>query len=201
MNMSYSKGQFVGYVPVADDIAVPLPQRWYILRVQPNRESRLMRLFRQRCRSAYLPLTREQIEIRRIHAGREWIERREVMVPLITGCVLVPDFEVKGIQGAPNGWRSFDGAIGLLKFGEFTPYLTPKLMDDIRRIEAISNTPKSKRERAFKEGQLVRVVSGPFRGFCGQVERVDSKTRLSVGINIFGRITPAILEQGEIEAV
>ena len=91
--------------------------------------------------------------------------------------------------------------IGLLRFGEFTPYLTPKLFDDIRKIADIGNTPKSKRERLFEIGQLTRVVSGPFRDFCGRVERFDSKGRLSVGVEIFGRITPVELAESDIEPV
>ena len=50
-------------------------------------------------------------------------------------------------------------------------------------------------------GQLVRVVSGPFRDFSARVERLDTGGRIAVGIEIFSRITPAILEEGEIEAV
>jgi hypothetical protein len=31
MNTEYHKGQIVGYVPIDQPIAVPLPRRWYIL--------------------------------------------------------------------------------------------------------------------------------------------------------------------------
>ena len=71
----------------------------------------------------------------------------------------------------------------------------------IRRIERIGSTPKSKRAHYFEVGQLVRVISGPFKDFSARVERLDTGGRISVGIEIFSRITPAVLEEGEIEAV
>jgi transcriptional antiterminator NusG len=196
VSMGYYKGQIVGYVPIGDPIAVPLPQRWYILRTHPNREFKVMKAFKLRNISAYLPRMTSMHEFRHYHRGFEWIERRNVVGPLISGGVLIPDFEAK-----IEIWKGIDGAIGLLRFGDFTPYLTPKLFKDILNIEHIGNTPKSKRERLFEIGQLTRVMSGPFRGFCGRVERFDSKGRLSVGIEIFRRITPVVLEQSEIEAV
>lgn len=196
MNMIYKIGDHVGYVPVDDMIAVPLPKRWYMLRVFPNREAKVMKAFHQRNISGYLPVLTTMQEITRYRRGYEWIERRNVVQPLITGCVLVPDFEVE-----VQGWKGVEGIIGILRFGDFTPMLTPKLFEDVRNIEAIGNTPKSKRERYFEIGQLVRVLSGPFRDFSARVERFDSKTRLSVGVEIFGRITPIEIDESDIEKV
>jgi transcriptional antiterminator NusG len=196
MNMVYRKGDIVGYVPLDEPISVPLPQRWFILRTHPGRESKVMKTFRTRNVSACLLLQRSTQEFRRCRAGFEWIERRDVVSPLISGCILIPDFEESW-----ECWKGVEGAIGLLRFGDFTPSLTPKLFQDLRQIEAIANTPKGKRSRRFEVGQLVRVVSGPFRGFSAHVERIDSRTRLSVGVEIFGRITPLELEESGIEAV
>jgi transcription termination/antitermination protein NusG len=194
MNTEYRKGQIVGYIPVSEPIAVPLPRRWYVLRTHPGREHRVMRAFELRNISAYLPVMTSMHEFRRYRRGYEWIERRNVTTPLISGCVLVPDFEA-----ASDCWTGIDGAIGLLRFGDYTPFLSPKLFDDVRKIEAIASTPKSKRDRLFEIGQLTRVINGPFRSFCGRVERFDSKGRLSVGVEIFGRITPVELNESDIE--
>jgi transcription termination/antitermination protein NusG len=194
MNMEYRIGQIVDYVPIVEPIAVPLPRRWYILRTHPSREFKVMKAFQLRNISAYLPVLTSMQDIRRHRPGYEWIERRNVTSPLISGCVLIPDFEA-----ARDCWTGINGAIGLLRFGDYTPFLTPKLFDDIRKIETIGNTPKSKRERLFEIGQLTRVVNGPFRSFCGRVERFDSKGRLSVGVEIFGRITPVELNESDIE--
>jgi transcriptional antiterminator NusG len=191
----YQVGQVVGYVD-HEAISVPLPKRWYILRTAPNREFKVMRRFEQLGLSGYLPTYQMMREFRRIKGYMEWIDRRNVASPLITGAVLVPDFEIDA-----GKWKAVDGVFGVLRFGDFVPTLTPQLLADIRRIEAIGNTPKSKREQFFEIGQLVRVVSGPFRDFCGRVEQVDTNGRLSVGVEIFSRITPVDLDEGDIEAV
>lgn len=205
MNMVFRQRQFlrgevVGRVDLArvfGPLEVPVvPACWYILRVFPNREIKVMKEFARRNISAWVPMLTSPRQVTRHHRGRTYIERRNVTAPLITGGLLVPDFEMR-----LNRWKEVDGSIGPLRFGETVVRLTPKLVMDLRRIEAISNTPKSKRDRYFKLGQLVRVLDGPFKAFCGRVERFDSASRLSVGLEIFGRITPAEFGEGDIEAV
>jgi len=191
--MEYVKGQIVGYVPVGGEpIAVPIPQRWFILNVHPGREFKVMKAFRRHHVSAWLPLITTVQDVTRYRRGFEYVDRRNVISPLISGAIIIPDFE--------NGWREIDGVIGIYRMGPCTPYLTPKLLNDLRSIEAIGNTPKSKRQRLFEIGQLVRVVNGPFRAFSARIERFDSKGRLSVGVEIFGRITPIELSECDIEA-
>lgn len=192
---AFVKGQIVDYLST-DPISVPLPKCWYILRTAPNREFKVMKRFSQLGLSGYLPTLTSRREYRRYQAGYEWIERRNATSPLITGAVLVPDFEID----AP-ALKSVDGLFGVLRFGDWVPTLTPKLLADIRKIEAISNTPKSKRDHYFQIGQLVRVLSGPFKGFSARVERFDGTGRIGIGIEIFSRITPSVLDEAEIEAV
>jgi transcriptional antiterminator NusG len=192
---AYEIGQVVDYMST-EPISVPLPKRWYILRTAPNREFRVMKRFGQLGVSGYLPTLTSRREFRKYKAGYDWIERRNVTSALITGAVLVPDFEID----AP-ALKSVDGLFGVLRFGEYVPTLSPKLVADLRMIAAIGNTPKGKREHYFEIGQLVRVLSGPFRGFSARVERFDGVGRISVGVEIFSRITRTEIGEGEIEAV
>jgi len=192
MNMQYVKGQIVGYVPVDDDpVAVPIPKRWYILQVHRGREFKVMKKFRRHNISGWLPLITTRQRVTRYRRGFQWVEQRNVISPLISGAILIPDFE--------DRWH-VDGVIGLYRMDQCLPFLTPEMIKDLRNIEAIANTPKSKRARLFELGELVRVVNGPFRSFCGRVERFDSIGRLSVGVEIFGRITPTELSECDIEA-
>lgn len=210
LESAFIVGQVVDYLPVNGPASVPMPQRWYIRRTAPNREFKVLKRAQQLGLSCYLPTMKSRREIRRLKAGYEWIERKRVSGPLITGAILVPDFDPlplfhpertePGNVDSPD-WKGVDGIFGLLRFGDFVPTLTPQMFNDIRHIEAIGNVPKSKRQRYFEVGQLVRVVSGPFRDFSARVERLDSGGRLSVGVDIFSRITPAMLDEGDIEAV
>lgn len=198
----YKKGEFVGMVDLArlaHPMEVPIPKRWYLLRVFPHREFKVMKTFRQRGISAWLPLLTTMQDITRYRRGYEYIQRQNVTSPMISGVIIIPDHELK--DDRVHRWREVDGVIGLYRMDACLPFLTPQHVDDLRNIEAIGNTPKSKRARAFEIGQLVRIVNGPFREFCARVERFDSKGRLSVGVEIFGRITPAEFDESDIEAV
>jgi transcription termination/antitermination protein NusG len=194
----WKKGEFVEMVDLDrfGPLEVAIPQRWYMLRVHPNREFKVMKTFGQRNISGWLPLQTSMQDIKTYRHGYEQIRRREVTSPLISGVIIIPDFEA-----SRDRWREIDGVIGILRMGPCMPSLTPKLLQDLRNIEAIGNTPRSKRERLFEVGQLVRVVNGPFRSFCASVERLDSRSRLKIGVEIFGRITPIEVSESDIEAV
>jgi transcription termination/antitermination protein NusG len=198
----YKKGEFVGMVDLArfaGPIEAPTPQRSYLLRVYPHREFKVMRTFKQRGISGWVPVLTTMQEVTRYRRGYEYIQRQNVTSPMISGVIIIPDYEVTNDRS--HRWREVDGVIGLYRMDECVPFLTPSHISDLRNIEAIGNTPMSKRARAFEIGQLVRVVNGPFRDFCARVERFDSKGRLSVGVEIFGRITPAEFDESDIEAV
>jgi transcriptional antiterminator NusG len=63
----------------------------------------------------------------------------------------------------------------------------------IGRIEEGATTPKPK--VVFEEGDLVRVVEGPFANFQGVIDEVyPDKGRVKVMVSIFGRSTPVELE-------
>jgi transcription antitermination factor NusG len=52
----------------------------------------------------------------------------------------------------------------------------------------------------FEGGDLVHVVTGPFKSFNGVVEEVDeAHSRLMVTLSVFGRATRVELEFGQVE--
>lgn len=195
----WKKGEYVGVVDldrIAGPLEVPIPRRWYVLRVRPGREFRVIKTFHKRNVSGWVPTLTSLEHVTRYRRGYQWIERRKVTSPMIAGGIIIPDFELE-----LERWREVDDVIGIYYMHECAPFLTPKLMQDLRNIEAIGNAPLSKRAHLFEIGQLTRVVSGPFAMFCGRVERFDSSHRLTVGVDIFGRITPVELDESDIEAV
>jgi len=55
-----------------------------------------------------------------------------------------------------------------------------------------------------RDGQLVRVIDGPFAGFRGEVTEVrqtDRRQIAKVAVLVFGRVTPMDLALGQIELV
>jgi transcription termination/antitermination protein NusG len=74
------------------------------------------------------------------------------------------------------------------------PSLTDaEAMKIIGRIEEGAAKPKPK--VVFEEGDVVRVIDGPFANFQGVIEEVyPDKGRVKVMVSIFGRSTPVELE-------
>lgn len=69
----------------------------------------------------------------------------------------------------------------------------------LSRVRASVEKPRPK--VLFENGQMVRVIDGPFNDFNGVVEDIDyNKARLRVAVLIFGRSTPIELAFTQVEA-
>lgn len=187
-----TKGDFVDMIDLESihgPSSVPIePQRWYVLRTHPLREARVMRAFHRRNISYYFPTLRRTITLRGRH--------RDVVAPFFPGLIFIPDFECQNVR-----LREVDGLSGWLMCGECFSYLKASHMGDLRAVVELGHVPISKRKHMFASGQLVRVVDGPFASFTGLIERLDSNGRLSVLLDVFKRVTPVHLEEGQIEPV
>lgn len=54
----------------------------------------------------------------------------------------------------------------------------------------------------FKEGDLVKVIDGPFKEFDGTVQEVNAdKLKLRVLVSIFGRKTPVEVDLNQVESI
>jgi transcriptional antiterminator NusG len=194
----YVRGEIVGSVDLdllRGPREVPVtPARWYLLRVHPHLQTKVIRTFRERNISAWQPMHTETRSMSRHNRGYETIITQQVVAPLLSGLIIMPDFEMK----LGRCW-AVDGVIDVLRVGVCVPVLRQQDVEDLRNIEAISNTPKSKRERKFELGELVRVKVGPFAYFCGVVERLDSSSRVSVDLRLFGRVTQISIDESELE--
>jgi transcriptional antiterminator NusG len=58
------------------------------------------------------------------------------------------------------------------------------------------------RTHHLREGQIVRVVDGPFTGFCGEVKEVDEKSSIvKVAVQVYGRVMSMDVAPEQIERV
>jgi transcription termination/antitermination protein NusG len=194
----YEKGEFVEIVDLSQfgPFEVPMPKRWYALRTHSKRETRVMRTFRQRNISAYFPEVIESKTVTRVRHGYSLDIKRNVTSPLFAGIIFIPDF-----QKTLGGVLDVEGVDNYFMMGDCIPYLTPRLMADVRILAALGNIPASRKKRLWKMGELVRVTDGPFRSSNGLVDRLDSTGRLKILVEILGRLSPVELSEDHIEAV
>ena len=57
-----------------------------------------------------------------------------------------------------------------------------------------------RKHHQVREGQIVRVIDGPFTGFRGEVKEVDEQT-VKVAVQTYGRATPVDLALRQLELV
>jgi transcriptional antiterminator NusG len=195
MNMHYEIGQFVGNVPIAEPLAVPVtPARWYMLGVTPGRDARVVRRLLERGICAYSPIIvryidrRTKVESRKPHLGRR-VER-----PFLAGMVFVPDFDVQN----PAIRRLDDvGEWLTIDEGRFAS-LRSTDMAVVRGIVGAQNAPFGVRDYALQ--QMVQIVDGPLTGFVAQVARLDSHSRLTVFVDAL-RGASVQLSEAQVEPV
>lgn len=69
----------------------------------------------------------------------------------------------------------------------------------LARVQTSADKPRPK--VLFEQGQMVRVIDGPFVDFNGVVEDVDyNKAKVRVAVLVFGRATPIDLGFDQVEA-
>ncbi len=181
------------------------PMGWFVLRVQSNREERVrqnlgklieMESLAERIPDVLVP-TESVTEIR--GGKRHVIERK-----LYPGYVIV-HIEMEESGRIPDElWHVVRETSGVGDFiGSDLPW--PLRDDEVdrmlgRAIEIEDTAPKL--DINFKEGQLVRIKDGPFKGREGFVEEVNPTSgKVRVIISIFNRSTSVEQEYWQVDAV
>lgn len=196
----YQKGQYVG-IGWRPRLELPLPSSWYVLRVQPGRDGKVMKAFSDRDVSAYSPTIvrsidrRSGADARRPHLGRK------VVRPMLPGLIFIPDFDTGnaaiGTVDHLEGWLQIGDRDS---FGDFVPRLATLSADDMQTLRSIADAFNST-SRKVTVSQMVRITSGRFADFVGKVERLDSGGRLKVFIAALMSGASVIVDEAQVEPV
>ncbi|MBN1565915.1 MAG: transcription termination/antitermination protein NusG [Anaerolineae bacterium] len=170
-------------------------RHWYVVHCYSGQENKVRHSIEQRIDTmgmqdrifdVVVP-TEEEIEVR--EGKRKTIERR-----VFPGYILV---EMIMDEDSWYVVRNTPGVTGFVGMGNEPTPLLPKEVDQImRRMEA--EAPKIK--VAFRPGQKVRIIDGPFNEFIGTVGDIDmEKAKVRVLVSFFGRETPVELDFLQVE--
>lgn len=94
--------------------------------------------------------------------------------------------------------------IGFLKTDKDSKRPTPLRRDEVDRILGVVQHNRDAGQTIsipYKQGDLIRVIDGPFKEFDGTVEEIyPDKLKLRVLVSIFGRKTPVEVDVNQVEA-
>ena len=161
-----------------------MKKRWYVLRTIGGKEKKVKEYIENEIASLGLQDYVSQVlvpaeKVYQVRNGKKYSSERN----LYPGYVLI---EAALVGEIPHILRDITNVIGFLgetKGGDPVP---------MRQPEEISIP--------YFVGESVKVTDGPFNGFTGVIEEVNSdKKRLKVIVKIFGRKTPLELSFMQVE--
>jgi transcriptional antiterminator NusG len=177
------------------EIPVDEEKQWYVIHCYSGYENKVRHSIEQRIETmgmqdkifdVVVP-TEEEIEVK--EGKRKTVERR-----VFPGYILV---QMKMDEDSWYVVRNTPGVTGFVGMGNEPTALRPEEVNMImRRMEQ----PAPKIVVAYKPGQRVRIIDGPFNDFTGTVGDIDmEKAKVRVMVSFFGRETPVELDFLQVE--
>ncbi len=178
-------------------------KRWYILKVQVNREESIRRALERRVKMAGLERFFGEIVVptEDVAEYNKSGKRRIVKKKLYPGYLMIH------LALNDDTWFLVRETPGIGDFTGSAGKPTPMADHEVQRIVMASKGVEAgespvKTAIPFKSGDRVRVKEGYFENFEGDIESIDEANgRVTVMINIFGRSTPVELEHWQMESI
>ena len=189
---------------VADD-SEEVEMKWYILKVQVNRENSICDALKRRVKVAGVERFFGEVlvpteDVREFNkAGKQRITKRKLYPGYIVVNMEINDdswFLVRETSGIGD----FTGAAG--KPAPLTPEEVSRIIATTKPEVEEDGEDNIKTAIPFKVRDRVRVKEGYFQNHEGEVSAVDERNgRITVMINIFGRPNPVELDHWHVENV
>lgn len=190
---------------VVADNSEEVEMKWYILKVQVNRENSICDALNRRVKVAGVERFFGEVlvpteDVREFNkAGKQRITKRKLYPGYIVVNMEINDdswFLVRETSGIGD----FTGAAG--KPAPLTPEEVSRIIATTKPEVEEDGEDNIKTAIPFKAGDRVRVKEGYFQNHEGEVSAVDERNgRITVMINIFGRPNPVELDHWHVENV
>jgi len=170
-------------------------KRWYIVHTYSGYENKVKSNLEKRIEYMNMADKIFRVEVpqktvTQIKGGRK-LEKEEKIFP---GYVLVEMIMDE------DSWYVVRHTAGVTKFVGSAKKPIPAKESEIKKIIHRSTTTTQKIEMDVKVGEKVRIISGPFAEFVGDITEVyPDKAKLRAMVSIFGRETPVELEYKQIQ--
>lgn len=170
-------------------------KRWYIVHTYSGHENKVKVNLEKRIEYMNMGEKIFRVEvpqktITQVKAGKKQ-EKEEKIFP---GYVLVE------MIMDDDSWYVVRHTAGVTKFVGSAKRPIPAKDSEIKKIIHRTQTQTQKIQLDVKAGDKVRIISGPFADFVGDITEVyPDKSKLRANVSIFGRETPVELEYKQIQ--
>jgi transcriptional antiterminator NusG len=174
--------------------------RWYVLKVQTNRERTIREALLKKIKLEGLEeffgeimIPSEKVVDTRSGQARE-SERK-----------LFPGYVMMELVLNDDTWYLVRDTSGVGDFAGSAGKPIPMEQHEVDRMlgkveEDAVSTPKVK--ISFTQGEMVKITDGAFESFEGTIEEIDDHSgKISVLIEVFGRSTPVELDHWQVESL
>lgn len=179
-----------------------MAKRWFIIHTYSGYEKKVCDSLQSRVKAygldneifQVLVPTEKVVELR----GSKRVETPRMLFP---GYVLVQLEVDDKDEVSKEVWHTIKATpkvTGFVGGQKPTPLKDEEVDQILHHVTEAAERPKPK--VTFGQGETVRIMEGPFKGFTGVVEEVNAdKNTLKVMVTIFGRSTPVELEFLQVE--
>ncbi len=176
-------------------------KRWYALRTISGKEQKVKELLEAEIKNSDLGLFVSQVllpteKVYTTRAGKKVMKEKTRMPGYIfVEAVLTGEIEYE--------LRNTTNIIDFVRNRENPPQPQPVREAEINRMLGAADSVAEGVDEVVNDyivGEAVKVISGPFNGFIGEIEEVNREKRtLKVMVKVFGRKTPLELENSQVE--
>lgn len=99
-------------------------------------------------------------------------------------------------------WHAIKQTPGVAKFIGNKTRPIPVTDREMQRVLKQLGVREEKIDVFFEKGEAIRIISGPFRGYTGSVEEINTqRSKIKALVNIFGRDTPVEIDFEQAEKI
>ncbi len=101
-----------------------------------------------------------------------------------------------------TSWYALKQTPGVAKFIGNKTRPIPVTDREMQRVLKQLGVREENIEVFFEKGEAIRIISGPFRGYTGSVEEINTqRNKIKALVNIFGRDTPVEIDFEQAEKI